>query len=267
MTLRPSFRPEHVGIVESFLCHHFKASGADMAFVNVSGGLDSSVVVTLCARALGAERVTALWLGDELSRAEDRDHAEEVTNELGVPLRTVDISPMVRAFQEELGIDDRVVLGNVRARCRMVTAYRYSNEENGLVMGTGNKSELLLGYYSRWGDGGVDFLPIGDLYKTQVREMARHLEVPEAIVEKPPSAGLWEGQTDEGELGIAYEDLDRILLGLELEMDVEEVADRTGLPVDRVRRVEEMVRASAFKRRMPLVPKIGVRTVGLDWRE
>lgn len=267
MSLRPSFRKDHVKIVESFLRHHYKEAGAEVTFVNVSGGLDSSVVVTLCARALGPERVQALWLGDAVSREEDRRHAEEYTQAQGVSLRAVDISPMVRVFQEGLDIHDRVVLGNVRARCRMVVAYRYSNEENGLVIGTGNKSEILVGYSSRWGDGGVDFLPIGDLYKTQVREMARFLGVPDEIIAKPPSAGLWEGQTDEEELGIAYEDLDRVLLGVELEMDAEEIASRTGLPLEMVRRVEAMVRRSVHKRKMPLIPKIGIRTVGLDWRE
>ncbi len=113
----------------------------------------------------------------------------------------------------------------------------------------------------------MDLLPIGDLYKTQVREMARELGVPERIILKIPSPGLWEGQTDEGELGISYEDLDRILLGFELEMPGEEISERTGLSLDLVRRVEEMVQRSIHKRKMPLIPKVGVRTVGLDWRE
>ncbi len=134
-------------------------------------------------------------------------------------------------------------------------------------MGTGNKSEIMVGFFTKFGDAGVDLLPIGDLYKTQVKEMARVLGVPEKVVQKTPSPGLWKGHTDEGELGISYDDLDRILLGLELEMRPEDIGERTGLPLDRVHQVEEMVRRSIHKRKMPLIPKVGVRTVGLDWRE
>lgn len=138
---------------------------------------------------------------------------------------------------------------------------RYENllvERNGKTVFCGN---------TKFGDGGSDFLPLGDLYKTQIREMAPHLGVPPAILEKVPSAGLWEGQSDEKELGIAYEDLDRILLGLELEMSLSEIADRTGLPEKTVEGVDATVRRSVHKRRMPLIPKVGIRTFGLDWRE
>jgi NAD+ synthase len=149
----------------------------------------------------------------------------------------------------------------------MVVEYYVANTEDRLVMGTGNKSELLTGYFTRWGDGGADFLPIGDLYKTQVWAMARHLGVPKRIVDKVPTAGLWRGQTDEGELGIAYDALDRVLLGIELQMDTEAIAEKAGVPLREVRRIEARVAATAFKRKPPLVPKLGVRTIGLDWRE
>lgn len=267
MSLRPTFREDQVRIVESFLRRAFQDAGAEVAVIGLSGGLDSSVVATLCVRALGKDRVQGLWLRDAVSRERDRRDVESLVKGLGIALDRIDIAPMVQAFQEGLAITDRVVLGNVRARCRMIVAYTYSNARNGLVVGTGNKSEILTGYATKYGDAGVDLLPIGDLYKTQVREMARFLEVPKAIVEKPPSAGLWEGQTDEEELGLPYEDLDRILLGFELELDPEETAERTGLPRSAVDRVADLVRESIHKRKMPLIPKIGIRTVGLDWRE
>src|SRR3989449_3218884 len=134
-------------------------------------------------------------------------------------------------------------------------------------MGTGNKSEALTGYFSKWGDGGVDFLPIGDLYKTQVKEMARYVGVPPEIVEKVPTAGLWPGQTDEGELGISYSELDRILLGIELQLEPEAISEKAGVPLDHVKYVQGLVAKSVHKRKMPLIPKVGVRTIGLDWRE
>lgn len=267
MALRPAFRPEQVDIVVRFLQDFFRRAGRELAVVGMSGGLDSSVVAALCARALGPEHVHALFLGDELSRPEDEEDVREVAKGLGISLEAVDIAPMVEAFRRPLQVEDRVALGNVRARCRMIALYAVSNQRAGLVVGTGNKSEVLTGFTTKWGDAAADLLPIGDLYKTQVRGMARHLELPVRVIEKTPSPGLWAGHTDEGELGMAYDDLDRILLGLELEMDPEEVAERTGLSLEQVHRVEGMIRRAIHKRKPPLIPKIGVRTVGLDWRE
>src|SRR5947199_4131379 len=149
----------------------------------------------------------------------------------------------------------------------MIALYFIANTEGRIVMGTGNKSELLTGYFTKFGDGAADFLPIGDLYKTQVREMARYLALPPEVVEKVPTAGLWPGQTDEGEIGISYDELDRILLGIELQMEPEAIAEKAAVPLDRVRYVETLVASSVHKRKMPLIPKLGVRTVGLDWRE
>jgi NAD+ synthase len=267
MSLRPSFKDHHAQIVETFIRDTFRQAGAERAVVPLSGGLDSSVTASLCARALGPEVIQALFLGDEVTPAGDRRDAEGLAENLGIRLEVVDISPMLKSFREALGLRDRGVLGNVRARCRMTVAYAYSNSSNGLVVGTGNKSEILVGYFTKYGDGGVDILPIGDLYKTQVRDMARFLGLPRRIIDKVPSAGLWRGQTDEEELGMSYEDLDRILLGLELRLEPEEIGRRTGLPVELVGKVEGMVRSSVHKRKMPLIPKVGIRTVGLDWRE
>lgn len=267
MALRPTFREHQLRVVETFIRDTFQRAGAEAAFVALSGGLDSSVTAALCARAIGKERVRCLFLRDNVSEEEDLRDAEAVASRLGVTLEVVDISPVVSAFRETLRLEDPRVLGNVRARCRMIVTYAYSNRHNGLVVGTGNKSEILVGYFTKYGDGGVDILPIGDLYKTQVREAARRLGIPDAIIEKVPSARLWPGQTDEEELGISYDDLDRILLGLELWLPVEDIAQRTGLSMEQVLRVEGMVASAVHKRRMPLIPKVGIRTVGLDWRE
>jgi len=266
--LVPRFREEHVPLIESFIAHQVEVSGRKGVVLGLSGGVDSALVAKLCADALGPRRVLAVGLPEG---RDDKDlaDAEAWAKELGIGWRVVDIAPMALAFERALDASkaDRIARGNIRARVRMVVLYYIANTENRLVMGTGNKSELLVGYYTRWGDGGADFLPIGDLYKTQVRAMARHLGVPAAIVDKVPSAGLWPGQTDEGELGITYEELDRILLGIELQMDPEAIAEKARVPIERVRRIEALVASTAFKRKMPLIPKCGARTVGLDWRE
>ncbi len=266
--LVPKFREEHVPLVESFIAHAVGASGRSGVVLGLSGGVDSALVAKLCADALGPERVLALGL-PEGKGGPDLQDARSYAKRLGIAFRVVDIAPFVAAFERDLAPRkaDRVARGNLRARARMVVCYYVANTEDRVVMGTGNKSEVLTGYFTRWGDGGVDFLPIGDLYKTQVREMARHLGVPNKIVDKTPTAGLWPGQTDEGELGISYDHLDRILLGIELQMEPEAIAEKTGVRLSEVRRIEALVAATAFKRKMPLIPKVGVRTVGLDWRE
>jgi NAD+ synthase len=149
----------------------------------------------------------------------------------------------------------------------MVLLYMEANRNNRLVVGTGNKSEMLVGYFTKYGDGGVDIAPLGDLYKTQVRAMAADLNVPENIRSLVPTAGLYPGQTDEGELGISYASLDSILMGIELRLDRERIAERAGVPVSEVDRITARVRSAVHKRHMPPIPKLGIRTIGTDWRE
>lgn len=230
--------------------------------------MDSALVAKLCADAIGPERVLALEL-PEGSGGKDLEDARRWAKTLGIEFRVIDITPYVQAFEKGLKASraERIARGNLRARVRMIVLYYVANTERRLVMGTGNKSELLTAYFSKFGDGGVDFLPIGDLYKTQVREMAGHLGVPKKILEKVPTAGLWAGQTDEDELRITYDELDRILLGIELQLEPEAIAEKAGVSLERVRHVERLVLTGVHKRKMPLIPKLGVRTVGLDWRE
>jgi NAD+ synthase len=148
----------------------------------------------------------------------------------------------------------------------MLLLYAEAQARGDLVCGTGNKSELLTGYFTKHGDGGVDLQPIGDLYKTQVRLLAQHLRVPAPVIAKPPSAGLYPGQTDEGDMGLSYEDLDAVLRGMELNLDGSVIARKTKLPLATVEKVEAMVRKTEHKRRTPMIPKLGARTVGIDWR-
>lgn len=266
--LVPKFREDYVPLIESFIAHQVEVSGRAGVVLGMSGGVDSALVARLCADALGPKRVLALSLPEGTGGKDEAD-ARAYAKELGIGFRAIDIAPFVERFESVLKPkrSDRVARGNLRARTRMVVGYFVANSEGRLVVGTGNKSEILTGYFTKFGDGGADFLPIGDLYKTQVRAMARHLGVPKKIVDKVPTAGLWPGQTDERELGLSYDELDRILLGLELQMEPEAIAEKADLPLERVRHVEDLIAASVHKRKPPLIPKVGIRTVGLDWRE
>jgi len=266
--LVPRFSEDHVGIVRSFIAHVVEESGRRGVVLGLSGGLDSALVAKLCADAIGPKRVLGMAL-PEGPGGQDRKDAEAWAKELGIGFRVLDIKRIVGTLEGSLAASraPRIARGNIRARARMIVLYYVANTEGRLVIGTGNKSEILTGYFTVAGDGACDFLPIGDLYKTQVREMARHLGLPPRIVDQTPTAGLWKGQTDEGELGITYDELDRILLGIELQLEPEAIAEKASVPIDRVRHVEDLVASGVHKRKMPLIPKLGVRTIGLDWRE
>ena len=266
--LVPRFKEEQVFIIEAFLVHCLRESGRKGVVLGLSGGVDSALVAKLCADALGPQHVLGVAMPDGRGGTDLRD-AKKFAKALGIDFRIIGIAPIVTSLEKRLlGFQaDQVARGNLRARARMIVLYFTANTEGRVVMGTGNKSELLTGYFSKFGDGAADFLPIGDLYKTQVREMAHYLALPPEIVEKVPTAGLWPGQTDEGELGISYDELDRILLGIELQLEPEAIAQKAGVPLDHVAYVQKLVTSSVHKRKMPLIPKVGARTIGLDWRE
>jgi NAD+ synthase len=216
------------------------------------------------ATALSPDRVLALLMPE---RMEDVSaETEAFCRDLGVGFRTIPIGGIVDDFAAQVRLDERS-LGNVKARVRMILLYAVANAENRLVAGTSNKSELLVGYFTKWGDGGTDILPIGDLYKTQVRMLASKIGIPDSIVNRVPSAELWPGQTDEDELGITYDLLDRILHGFELNLTNQEIASLLGIEVEEVERIWRMHIATKHKRRMPRVAKVGIRSVGVDWRE
>lgn len=255
-------------VVVEFISEKVRESGARGAVIGLSGGVDSAVTSLLCARALGPEKVLNLFLPSASTPSQDRGDVEAFCERFQMELKVVDVAPMVEAMAKVLpGMEDRRLRGNVAARCRMIVLYHNAKLLGRVVMGTSNKSELLVGYFTKFGDGGADFCPLGDLYKTEVRELAKRLEVPPAILNKVPSAGLWEGQTDEGEMGISYDELDQVLIGIELNLSNEDIAQRTGMELGKVERVWAMHRASVHKRKMPLIPKVGFRTIGLDWRE
>ncbi len=223
--------------------------------MNLSGGIDSALVARLSRDALGPDRVLGLLLPDARHPTALLEETAAYAEELGIEHRTIPIDPIERAFVAALpATRDRVDLGNVKARIRMTIAYAWARPLRRLVAGTGNRSELELGYFTKYGDGGVDLLPIGGLYKTQVRALARSLGLPKSILDRPPTAGLWEGQTDEGELGLAYEQIDRVLNAFADGVSDADAARSTGVPVDDVARLRTRQRDSAHKRRLPPIP-------------
>jgi len=189
-------------------------AGCEGVILGISGGIDSAVVAGLAVRAFPNNTLGVIMPCESLP--EDIEHGRLVAQKYGFELMVVDLFPIYKSFTGLLqGRDSKrsgLAQANIKPRLRMITLYYYAQERNYLVLGTGNRSELTIGYFTKYGDGGVDLLPIGGLVKSQVRELARYLEVPQVVIDKPPSAGLWEGQTDEGEIGLSYEDLDQYIL-------------------------------------------------------
>jgi len=252
-------------ILVDFIRTEIRRAGFERAVVGVSGGLDSSVTLLLTAQAMGPEQVLALSMPYRTSSQDSREHARLIAQQAGVRLEEVDISPMVDAFFERFPDAGRVRRGNVMARMRMIVLFDQSAAFKGLVVGTGNKTELLLGYTTLYGDSACALNPLGDLYKTQVRQLARFLEVPEEILNKPPSADLWDGQTDEGELGFTYEQVDRLLYLLVDQRYSPDDCVEAGFEHGFVEKVLDRIRRNQFKRLLPPIAKLSNRTVGYDF--
>ncbi len=247
-----------------------EVAGKRGAVVGLSGGIDSTVTAYIAVRALGPDNVTCAILPSSVTPREDLEDASEVISNLGLPegnVRLIDVEPIVNSIVSALGVRDRVVKGNVTARIRMVILHAEAAMRDALVTGTSDKSELTIGYFTKYGDAGVDVMPLADLYKTQVRQLASYLGVPARIIEKPPSPRLWEDQTAENELGMSYELLDSILyLRFDRWMDPRKVAEALGIELETVLRVDRMVKSSQHKRMMPEVFRVSMRAHGSDWR-
>ncbi len=240
--------------------------GFNRGLVGVSGGLDSAVVLALVCRALGPQNTFALFMPYRLSAPESSIHARLISGKLGVNQTDIDISPAIDSYFSRFPSENDLQLGNKCARERMSVLYDFSQRLKALVIGTSNKSEFLVGYSTQFGDSAAAFFPIGDLYKTQVRELAHYLEIPAEILAKSPSADLWPGQTDEAEIGLTYDELDAILSRLVDRGFTAGEISAAGFAAEKVDRVRELVRNSQFKRTMPPIAKLQERTIGLDFR-
>jgi len=235
------------------------------AVINLSGGIDSALSCVLAAKALGPENVLAIRLPYRTSLQESLEHAQMVIDTTGVQSITFDISDMVDHLFKRFPEMDSVRRGNIMARSRMIVLYDQSEAFHGLAVGTGNKTEILLGYTTLYGDSACALNPLGDLYKTQVRQLSNALGVPEVIVQKPPTADLWQGQTDEGELGFTYTEVDKLLYLLVDQRYSPVDCIEAGFPEIFVQKVVEKVRRNQFKRILPPIAKLTNRTVGYDF--
>jgi len=254
------------GLLVRFIKDETRNAGFEKAVVGISGGVDSSVAAYLAAEALGSKNVTGVILPYKSSSKESVSDAEEVARLLHLRAETVDISGMVDNYASQLRITDKVRLGNVMARMRMIVLYDISARERGLVIGTSNKTELLIGYGTQHGDMACAINPLGDLYKTQIWQLAENLGVPKKIIEKKPTADLWPGQTDENEIGLKYSELDTLLYRMVDERASHDELRKDGFKDETIKKVAALIRKNQFKRRPPLIAKISYRTINVDFR-
>jgi NAD+ synthase len=252
-------------ILTGFIKSEITRVGFSHAIVNLSGGLDSAVSLALAVEALGAENVLALRLPYRLSSPDSLEHAQLVIDQFKVQNETYNITEMVDPLIKSDPKMSNGRKGNIMARARMIVLYDRTEAFKGLAIGTSNKTEIMLGYSTLWGDMASAINPIGDLYKTQVRQLAHALKLPQPIIDKAPSADLWEGQTDEGELGFTYESVDQLLyLLIDKRYTPQDCMD-AGFEESFIRKVMKRVQQNQFKRMMPPIAKLSNRTVGYDF--
>jgi len=242
--------------IVDFIKRKIKESRAGGVVLGISGGLDSATAAYLAVKALGKDKVLGIIM--PYYENQDIEDALLVCKTLEINHKIINIKDIVNEFEKALNLElDRITKGNLMVRSRMVILYGFANALNYLVLGTSNKSEYLVGYFTKWGDGASDIAPLLGLYKTEVRELAKFLGIPEKIISKTPTAGLWKGQTDESELGIEYDLLDKILYRLvDLKMKKEEIAKDLNISLERVLYVENLIKWSKHKRVFPLNPQL-----------
>jgi NAD+ synthase len=252
-------------ILVGFIHSEITRTGYERAVINLSGGLDSAVSCALATEALGPDNVLAIRLPYKTSSPDSLVHAQLLIDQLKIQSITIPISEMVDSLIDLFPEMSKTRKGNIMARQRMIIAYDQSEEFHGLVVGTGNKTEILLGYTTLYGDSACALNPIGDLYKTQVRQLATDLKIPQEIINKPPSADLWLGQTDEDELGFTYEKVDKLLyLLIDQRYQIPDCVQE-GFEEEFVNKVANRVRRFQFKRSLPPIAKISSRTIGSDY--
>ena len=246
----PNITADDVSVLKKFIKDTVSKAKAEGVVIGLSGGIDSAVATKLCADALGPEKVLNIFMPSRGTPVEDYKVASELSSMWGTEYRVVDVQPAVDALAAVLLSDAETPLerGNISARCRMIVLYNLAKKRRYLVVGTSNQSEIMMGYFTKFGDGACDMTPLANMYKTEVRQIAAIIGVPQPIIDKPPSAGLWEGQTDESEMGIKYEDLDAILYEMEQDRTDAQIAADTGLPKEQVSDIRRQVQLMEHKR-------------------
>jgi len=256
--------------IKRFIKSYVENSGTKGIVLGMSGGVDSNTAAALSALAIGGDKVMGLMLPEkETLNPKDIEDAKTVAEKFGVQTQVCDITPTLEGYYRSIPIFDpldKLSKGNIKARSRMIYIYYYANKLNRIVCGSSDKSETMMGYFTKWGDVAADIAPNMDLYKTQVRKLAEHIGVPSNLAQKPSTPALWPNQSAEGELGIKYEVLDLILFGLERFMEPSEIAEKLGITEDQVTKVKKRWLWVEHKRRLPLAPKLEFRTVGTDFR-
>lgn len=256
--------------IKRFIKDYVEKSGAKGVVLGLSGGIDSCTAGALSALAIGGDKVFGLLLPEqETYNAKDVEDAKLVAEKFGFKTEMVDVTSTLEVFYTSTPIfqpNDKICKGNIKARVRMIYVYYYANRLSMLACGSSDKSETMIGYFTKWGDVAADISPLMDLYKMQVRKLAQHIGVPKEIVTKPASPALWPGQLAEEELGIRYEILDLILYGLEHFMNEEEIARQLSVKQELVNKIKLRWLYMEHKRRMPLTTKIQYRTMGADFR-
>lgn len=252
-------------VLTIFIREEVRRTGLSKAIIGLSGGVDSALSTYLSVRALGKENVHVLMMPYRTSNPESLSDAEEVVKDLQITSEIFDISPAADGLFEQIP-NDKTRRGNVMARLRMIALYDRSQALGGLVIGTSNKTESLLGYTTLYGDNASAINPLGDLYKTQVWQLSKYLGVPDSIVNKAPTADLWPGQTDESELGFTYREADDILFYMIDLRERDEELIKRGFPAVRIQKIRDTVRRTQYKRRPPIIAKLSSRTINADFR-
>ena len=267
LDVNSSINPEEISVViRDFIKTYVENSECKGVVLGLSGGVDSALTAILCKDALGKKNTNCIFLPDNTTPEIDFKHQGLIVKEFNLLCEKKDITSLVEFTERNCVIKpNEIALANIKSRLRMTLIFEYANMTDSLVCGCSNKSELLLGYFTKYGDGGADILPIGDLYKTQVFELARFFRIPDNVISKPPTAGLIKEQTDEKDLKLNYYDLDRILIGLEQKKRIIDIERVVNIKKSEIERIKNMRINSQHKRRTALIPKIGVRTPGLDW--
>jgi NAD+ synthase len=253
-----------------FIRAYVQNSGAKGVVLGMSGGIDSNTIAALSALAIGGQNVLGIILPEKETRSQkDIEDAMLVAEKFSVQTQICDLTPGLEGIYGSIPIfeaTDKLCKGNIKARTRMIYLYYYANKLRRIVCGSSDKSETMMGYFTKWGDAAADIAPIMDLYKTQVRKLAEHIGIPSDLAAKPSTPALWPDQSAEGELGIKYEVLDLVLFGLERFMSSKDIASQLGMEEVQVAKIRSRWLAVEHKRRMPLAPKLEFRTVGTDFR-